>query len=427
MFRALRAAALLLASTAVALAQQPAPLTLAQADALALQNNPRVPSAQFTAQAAAQVPIEQRSIYQPNASVNVTGVGADNGSRIAAGALNNPIVYDRFATGVTVNQFITDFGRTKSLIDSSKLHAQAQDQDTELTKDQVVLQADRAYFAVLRAIALLSVAQETVKARQLVVDQTNALAQSKLKSSLDVSFANVNLADAQLQLASAENERKAAEAQLANALALPQQTSFTLSEEALPAPLSADADALLREAIQKRPDLAALRLELSSAQRFTQAERDLNRPSIAAVGTMGYVPAGEDQIPGRYGAAGVNVNIPVFSGGLFKARRTEAELRAQAAEQNVRDLENRVTQDVRIAFLNAQTANQRMGLTAKLLDQARLALDLAQNRYNLGLSSIVELSQAQLNLTAAQIADTSARYDYEAQRVILSYQTGSIR
>src|SRR6185312_4877662 len=155
---------MLLIFTATAAGQQPTPLTLADADALALRNNPRIPAAEFTAQAAAQVPIEQRSVYLPNASVNITGVGADNGSRIAAGALNNPIVYDRFATGVTVNQFITDFGRTKNLIDSSKLHAQAQDQNTEVTKDQVVLQTDRAYFAVLRAIALLSVAQETIKA-----------------------------------------------------------------------------------------------------------------------------------------------------------------------------------------------------------------------------------------------------------------------
>ena len=357
----------------------------------------------------------------------MTGVGADTGSRLAAGGLNNPVVFSRFAAGVTVNQFITDFGRTRSLIDSAKLRAQAQDRNVELTKDQAVLQADRAYFALLRANSLLTVFRATVQARQLVSDQVTALAQSKLKSALDVSFANVNLADSQLQLASAENEVKASEADLATAVGLPRQQSFELVEEPMPGDLPPDLQDLIRVAIRKRPDLEGLRLEASAAKRFTTAERDLIFPTIAAVGTTGVVPAGQAQIPGRYGAAGINVSIPIFNGGLFSARRSEAEFRALAADQNTRDLENRIARDVKVAYLNAVTAHQRLGLTARLLDQARLGLDLAQTRYNLGLSSIVELSQAQLNLTGAQITNASAKYDYQSQRSILSYQIGSIR
>ena len=123
----------------------------------------------------------------------------------------------------------------------------------------------------------------------------------------------------------------------------------------------------------------------------------------------------------------MNVQIPVFNGGLFKARQAEAELKAQAAGQNVSDLENRVTRDVRVAYLNATTAYDRLALTQQLLQQAQLALDLAQNRYDLGLGSIVELSQAQLNLTSAQMADTTARYDYQTQRLIVDYQIGALR
>ena len=74
-----------------------------------------------------------------------------------------------------------------------------------------------------------------------------------------------------------------------------------------------------------------------------------------------------------------------------------------------------------------RTAFERVGLTGQLLKQAQLALDLARGRYDLGLSSIVELSQAQLNLTAAQIGSASARYDYQAQRAVLTYQVGALR
>ena len=123
----------------------------------------------------------------------------------------------------------------------------------------------------------------------------------------------------------------------------------------------------------------------------------------------------------------MNVNVPVFNGGLFKARQTEAELKAKAANENVNDLANRVTRDVRVAYLNARTAYERVGLADQLLKQALLALDLARGRYDLGLSSIVELSQAQLNLTSAQIAVASARFEYQAQRAIMDYQTGALR
>jgi len=126
-------------------------------------------------------------------------------------------------------------------------------------------------------------------------------------------------------------------------------------------------------------------------------------------------------------AIGVNVNVPIFNGGLYKARRTEAELRAKATMQNVTHLENRVARDVHVAFRNASTSYDRMALTKQLLEQAQLALDLAQARYDLGLGSIVELSQAQLGLTSAQIANTSAQYDYQAQRVAIDYATGLLR
>ena len=115
--------------------------------------------------------------------------------------------------------------------------------------------------------------------------------------------------------------------------------------------------------------------------------------------------------------------MDVFSG----RAGPEAELRAKAAGQNVNDVANRVARDVRIAYLNASTAFERLSLTAQLLDQAKLALDLAQRRYDLGLGSIVELSQAQLNVTGAEIAGSSAQFDYQAQRANLSYQIGALR
>jgi outer membrane protein len=80
---------------------------------------------------------------------------------------------------------------------------------------------------------------------------------------------------------------------------------------------------------------------------------------------------------------------------------------------------------VKTAWLAANTARQRMSVTAELLKQASTALDLAQTRYQLGLSSIVELSQAQLQQTQAQIDEANARFEYEADLAALRFQSGS--
>src|ERR1019366_7082022 len=105
----------------------------------------------------------------------------------------------------------------------------------------------------------------------------------------------------------------------------------------------------------------------------------------------------------------------------------EADLRAQATRQRLIDLRNRISRDVRTSWLAASTAFDRVSVSEQLLAQANQALDLAQSRYRLGLSSIIELSQAQLNQTQAQIEQASAKYDYAIQHSVLNYQLGALR
>src|SRR5260370_2941470 len=106
--------------------------------------------------------------------------------------MNNPIIFDRFAEGFTVGQLVTDFGRTYELVKSSNLKAQAQQENVGTTRADVLLRLNVAYFAALKAQSLLQVAEQTVKSRHLVADQTRSLRQSNLKSGLDVSYATVD-------------------------------------------------------------------------------------------------------------------------------------------------------------------------------------------------------------------------------------------
>jgi outer membrane protein len=420
-------AAGVLVATAVVSAQNVPHLSLADAEQQALKNHPQLRAAQYTAAAADENVREVRSTYFPTVVASVTGAEAEAGSRIAAGGLNNPIILDRFAAGVSVGQLITDFGRTHDLVKSLDLRASAQRDDVDSRRADVLLQVDRSYFNALRARSVQTVAQQTVTARQLVVDQVTALAAANLKSGLDVSFAKVNLGEAQLMLVQAQNDVQAAFAALAAAMGQSDGPAYDLVDEPLPPPPSTDSAALVAQALRDRPDLIGEHAFSQAAAKFAQAERALWLPTVSAAAAAGVIPYRQTGLNSHYSAVGVNVNVPVFNGGLFGARGAEASLRAQAEEQRLLDMENRVARDVRLAWLDAQTSFQRLDLTEQLLSQATDAADLAQARYDIGLGSIVELSQAQLNKTRAALEQATARYDYEARTANLKFQIGALK
>jgi outer membrane protein len=400
-------------------------LSLAEAEKIALQNHPQIQAAGYLAIVAQAQVTQARSAYYPQAVGSLTGVEAEHDSRIAAGALNNPIIYDRYANGVAVGQLVTDFGRTHELVKSSSLHADAQKENIVASRADVLVNVDRAYYSVLRAQSILKVAEETVKNRQLVSDQITALEKNKLKSGLDVSFANVDLAQAQLLLIQAQNGVEASYADLSTALGYADERTFTLAEEPVPPAPSPNVSELISQALQNRPELVSRRLDVSSAQSYATAERDLWLPTISAVGAAGLTPYREEPLGSRYAAAGFNVNIPLFNGHEFGALRAEANAQARAQQQYLQDLQNGIVRDVRKAWLESNAALQRLSVTQQLLSQATQALDLAQQRYKLGLSSIIELSQAQLNMTQAEITQASAKYDYETAISTLNYEIGA--
>lgn len=402
------------------------PLTIAQAEQMATAHNPRVSIANLLALAEGQVVREQRAAELPTLSANLTAVGADNGTRITAGALNNPVLYERAAAGVTLNQLITDFGRTRNLVASASLRAKAAQSSALATRDDIVFAVDEAFYRALGAQALIEVATQTVNARQATANQVQALANARLRSTLDLSFANAQLAQAQLLLLDARNQSASAQADLAALLGTTGNVYRLVDESpALPAPVPSDPAPLVQQAFAQRPDLASIQQQAQAAHRFATAERDLSLPTITALGATGDAPTHAGQITENfYGAAGVNVNIPIFNGFLYSARAKEAKLRASAADAQVQDLRDSIARDVTTTVLQAQDNYSRITVAEQLVAQANSALQLAETRYRLGLSSIVELSQAQLLQMQAQIELANARYAYQGSLSAIRYQTG---
>lgn len=403
-------------------------LTLQEAEAIGLRNNPGITVGKLQALEARELVRETRSALLPQANLSVTGVTSNPGTRISAGSLTNPIVYPRAAAGASVSQLITDFGRTQNLVASSEFAARAADQNAAATKQQIVLAVDDAFYNTLDTKALLHVAEETVKERQLRVDQVQALTSSKLKSELDLSFVKVDLARAKLLLLDAQNNYDASLSTLSAILGYPDRQDFAAVEPAEQiAPPAPDAVPLIQQALEQRPEVQSLADEVSAATKFSKAEHDLWWPTVSALGVVGLAPVRDDHISNWYGAVGVNINIPVFNGFLFNARAKTADLDTEAKRKKLQDLEDNIARDVRIAWLDTAKAYERLSLTKQLREQADLALELAEARYKLGLGTIVEYSQAELAKTDAELQDTDARYRYFLSQIVLAYEMGISR
>ncbi len=230
------------------LGQAPAAISLEQAQQIALQNHPRIASAELSAQASGFVVKEVRSAYYPTVVGNITGVGTEHGSVLSAGAVTTSSIYSRQASGVVVNQLLTDFGRTSSLEQSAKLRNASQNQNVTNTRAQVLVEVEQTYYRALASQSILKVAQATLDLRQLTLRQVSALAQSSLRSTVDVSFAQVNESQAELDLFHAENDATASHARLSAAMGYDRDQPFSLSDEPLPPPLNPNVDALIEQA-----------------------------------------------------------------------------------------------------------------------------------------------------------------------------------
>jgi len=403
-------------------------LTLDNAKTMALANHPQVLTAQNEADYSNQQVIISRAPFFPIVSGDITGTEGTELARVGAGALSASRLFNRLGQGVVFSQVVTDVGRTKNLVASSRFQAEASAQTYQATRYDVLLEVDRAYFAALHAQAVVRIAEATVSARSLLLDQVTTLARNNLKSQLDVSFADVNLSEARLLLLRAQDTVESSLADLTRAMGADQKVSYQLVDEPLPQGPPDTPDGIVAEAMMNRPEIASFRAARDAAASFANAEKDLTRPTLSLAGAAGFLPyINSAGVPNRYQGVAMNVDIPVFNGHLFSARREAARLRANEADQRLRDIQERITRDVRVSWASARNAFQRIDVTAQFLRQAALALDLAQGRYNLGLASIVELTQAQLNVTQAEIENLSAKYDYQTQNAALQYSAGLLR
>jgi outer membrane protein len=377
-------------------------LTLPDAEARALKNQPRLLAEQYRAQAANKRIGGPRASYFPQAFGNLTAVEANGDSAVAAGALTTSSISTRAAGGASLVQMITDFGHTSNLVQSARFEAKAVGQNEESIRQSILMQVKEAYFAAQAAESVRKTAQAVLEFRQVTLRQLSALAQSQLRSTLDV----------QAQLAAAMGEEGTA--------------NYILSDSTMPPSPDADPASYIDEAIANRPDLKALKLRNESVTHEARAERDLNYPTVNVLATGGEVPIHDSTIHHEYGAVGVNINVPIFNGGLYSSRAAASKLEAKAIDKDTSLREVEIVRDVRMTWADARDAYLQIAVTQRLVDEANVAMRLANARYDAGLGSIVELNQAELNQTSALITAATTRFDYLHAMTAFQFAMGNL-
>ena len=419
------AAGVAAASTAAA-SSQTIPLSLVDAEGFALKNQPRLLAEQFRAQAASRRTAESRASYFPQVFGNLTAVETNGDSAIAAGAVSTSSISTRAAAGGSLVQMVTDFGHTSNLVQSARFEAKSAEQDQERIRQLVLMQLDEAYFEAQAADNVRKTTQAVLEFRNTTLRQLSALAQSQLRSTLDVQFAQVLVSEAELANVRAESNAEKALAQLAAAMGAEDGATYALSEVPMPPAPDADPRGYIDAAIADRPDLKVLKLHSESAVHQARAEQDLNYPTVNVLASGGEVPIHDSTIHHEYGAVGVNVNIPIFNGGLYSARSAAAKLEAKASEKDASVREVEIARDVRMAWADARDAYLQIAVAQRLVDETNVAMRLAQARYNAGLGGIVELNQAELNQTSALITAATARFDYLRAMTDLQFAVGNL-
>jgi outer membrane protein len=382
------------------------------------------------AEAETQRVYEARSQFFPQIQAESVLVKArDDDSRLAAtSGITNPTILSRQSDGGLLSQLITDFGRTYFLTTSARSSALSAAERTEFARQTLLFRVDQAYFAAQGAQALLEVANQTVSTDQLLLERVKAMAGAKLKSSLDVDFQQVSESQARLLQLQAQARLQEAFAELSAALGLGGKVDFTLVPMELDPVPPDEAGPLIAEAWAHRPDLLSARADRDAAMRFAKAETAAHFPVISAQGGLGINPGTVNKdLPPDYAAIGVNVSVPIFTGGLLTARSREAALRAEATQKDLADAETEAARDVYNAWVEARTAHDAIAVSQQLVTSAEDAFKLAQSRYQVGASSIVELSQADLQRIQAEITAATSRFDYQVRRRALDFQMGTLK
>ncbi len=411
--------------------ESPPALTLQEAIQTALRIHPALQSAEFAVQGAEARFNQAKAPYYPQvggAAIQTNGALRSNAFLRPSGALISPNQSD-MTVGVAASQTVYDFGQTESRVDAQRSDKTRIEKDAMTRRAEIVLGVERAYFTVLKRKRLVEIAEQTVRERDVLKRQVETLYRNQLKSKLDLGLVQVQLSDAEFLVIRARNDLTAAFADLSNAMGIEGPAAYSLEELPITMEPPRTLENLVGEAIDRRPELLALKERIRTADHRIKAAGNLNFPTLQVVGSAGDTEHISDrprlQEGGWWGVGGV-VSVPIFTGFLIQNQVAEATAQQREAQAVYQTAAQNVQLQVKDSYLDLVTLIPQVKVAQEQVSVAREALSLASQRYKLGLSSIVEVTQSEVAVTAAETRLAETQYDAKIAEARLRFAVGGI-
>lgn len=420
-------------------------LTLKRAISIALEYHPRIREAAENLNAATARVGEARSYLGPQVLVVGQDLGStDNGigntnyyneegafPRISgtnhdlpAGDLNqNWDPSNNYMGGLSVSQFVLDFGRRRGFVSQRKFEAASVSAAEQLAQMDLIFEVSQRYFDVLQAQQLITVYEKAVEQRQYHLHEAQVKSAAGLRPQLDTYVTQAEVERAQLNLVDARNAYEDGKVALNNALGLSDRApDYHLADVLTYAPVTETLRSLITTAMQLRPDAKSLDDQAKAlGAQIVQYKSDYY-PTVNAVG--GYSATGTG-LPGANNFnVGVVITWPIFNSFLTTDQVAEARARQRSVQDAIEDLQQEIILQVQTAFLNWQASLQRIKRAEGALAASRAQLELSEKRYEAGLANIVELEDAQRYYTYDDAAYASALYGFSVTKAAVDRATG---
>ncbi|MFI5395809.1 MAG: TolC family protein [Candidatus Binatia bacterium] len=401
--------------------ETPALKTLTECIAIAVQQHPSLKAATASVEAGQARVREALSNYLPQVSANY-GATRQKSNPAALGIVGTPSkTFNLFSAGGSLTQVLFDFGQNLNSIRSAQASEQSLQADRTTQQETVVLNVKQGYFNVLATRRLLTVADETVRQNEKHLEQAQGRFNVGLAAKFDVTQAQVQVANAELNQVTARNNVAVARETLRNALGLTGPLDFDIVDNFDVHQVSTTEGEALTAAYDKRPELQSLRAqELAAVEQIAALQKNY-LPSLQ--GNADYKFQGTNSPSQDLWDIGAKVNLSLFSGGLTTAQVGEQKANLSNLKFNEEVLRQNIALEVRQAVLNLQQAAESIRVSEKGLQLARENLDLAEGRYNTGVGNIIELTDAQASLTTAEANHVQALYTYKTTVAALEKAT----
>ena len=407
------------------------PLNLEQCVDLALKYQPLLQASQASI-AAQKARVEQAlAAYYPQINFNSTYSTSTNNFTTLGGAVrsagNSGSFIDIFSMGPTLNQLIYDFGRTANTVKINRENRSASEQDLQTTIQTVVLNVKQTYYGVLQALALIKVAEDTLDQNQKRLEQAKGFYEAGTRPKIEVTNAEVNLANVQLALIRAKNNYQVARATLNNAMGLREDLNFAIEESLEIKPKGIALEEILHSAYARRPEILQIKARQRSQEASVELARSSYYPTLSGNASNLYRT---DRPPRDFvwdWSFGATLTVPIFSGFSTPNQIAEAKANLKNLEAQEETLRQNIRLEAEQAYLSRKEAMERITVTEKTLDQAKENYDLASGRYQVGVGQPLEITDAEVLLANARANHIQALYDFKVAEARIDKAMGLSR